>query len=49
MEVLTDIACFSAFTFHGLVALAAAYLVFLLTDIEGSSLPLPIDRHESLF
>lgn len=32
MEVLTDIACFGAFTSHGLVALAAADLVFLLTD-----------------
>lgn len=52
MKVHTDIACFSVLTFHGLVDLAPADLVFLLTDKEWVLSPtshILIDSHESSF
>lgn len=52
MKVRTDIACFNVLTFHGLVDLAPADLVFLLTDKEWVLPPtshILIDSHESSF
>lgn len=52
MKVRTNIACFSVFTFHGLVDLAPADLVFFLTYKEGVIPPtsyILIDSHESSF